>query len=137
MRSYDKLAERFGISVKHPFFDTTVAEFSFAVPPKQLIQGPYPKWLLRHSMQNELPDNVCWNLKKTTFDQHFGNLVRENASQLREVLQDERLSDMGLVNQSLLLAEFDRVVENKNIPLQVDLLYAILTYTWLQTHFPE
>lgn len=137
MRSYDKLAERFGISVKHPFFDTAVAEFSFAVPPKQLIQGPYPKWLLRHSMQNELPDNVCWNLKKTTFDQHFGNLVRENASQLRDVLQDERLSDMGLVNQSLLLAEFDRVVANKNIPLQVDLLYAILTYTWLQTHFPE
>ncbi|WP_158967174.1 asparagine synthetase B family protein [Paraglaciecola sp. L3A3] len=132
MRSYDKLADDFGISVRHPFFNTTVAEFSFAVPMKQLIQGPYPKWLLRYSMQNDLPKSVCWNLQKTTFDQHFGNLVRENASQIREILEDERLADMGLVNQSLLLAEFDRVVANPSIPLQVDLLYAILTFSWLR-----
>ncbi|MBL4629764.1 MAG: asparagine synthase, partial [Paraglaciecola sp.] len=109
VRSYEKVAQQFNIDVRHPFFNTKLTEFSFAIPDKQLIQGPYPKWLLRHSMQHHLPDSVCWNLKKTTFDQHFGNLVRENARQLREILQDERLADMGLVNQSLLLAEFDRV----------------------------
>lgn len=134
VRSYEKIAQQFAIDVRHPFFNTQLAEFSFAIPAKQLIQGPYPKWLLRHSMQTHLPESVCWNLKKTTFDQHFGNLVRENASQLRDVLQDERLADMGLVNQSLLLAEFDRVVANPDIPLQVDLLYAILTFTWLKRH---
>jgi asparagine synthase (glutamine-hydrolysing) len=137
VRSYEKVAQQFGIDVRHPFFNTKLVEFSFAVPDKQLIQGPYPKWLLRHSMQGHLPESVCWNLKKTTFDQHFGNLVRENASELREVLKNERLADMGLVNQSLLLLEFDRVVASPDIPLQVDLLYAILTYSWLQTHFPE
>ena len=137
VRSYEKVAQQFDIDVRHPFFNTKLAEFSFAIPDKQLIQGPYPKWLLRHSMQGQLPNSVCWNLKKTTFDQHFGNLVRENASQLREILQDERLADMGLVNQSLLLAEFDRVVANPDIPLQVDLLYAILTFSWLKTHFPR
>lgn len=136
MRSYDKLAENMGIDVRHPFFDTQVAEFSFAIPAKQLIQGVYPKWLLRYSMQHELPASVCWNVKKTTFDQHFGNLVRENAGELREILQNQRLADMGLVNQSLLLAEFDRVVTNPDVPVQVDLLYAILTYSWLNTHFP-
>jgi hypothetical protein len=88
-------------------------------------------------MQGHLPESVCWNLKKTTFDQHFGNLVRENASQIREVLQDERLADMGLVNQSLLLAEFDRVVTSPFASVQVDLLYAILTFSWLKTHFPQ
>ncbi|MEP1444764.1 MAG: asparagine synthase C-terminal domain-containing protein [Paraglaciecola sp.] len=137
VRSYEKVAQQFGIDVRHPFFNTAIAEFSFAIPPKQLIQGPYPKWLLRNAMSDKLPSSVCWNLKKTTFDQHFGNLVRENANELREVLQDHRLADMGLVNQSLLLAEFDRVVANPDIPLQVDLLYAILTFTWLKTHFPE
>jgi asparagine synthetase B (glutamine-hydrolysing) len=137
VHSYEKVAQQFGIDVRHPFFNTKLAEFTFAIPDKQLIQGPYPKWLLRHSMQGHLPESVCWNLKKTTFDQHFGNLVRENASELREVLQDERLADMGLVNQTLLLAEFDRVVANPDIPLQVDLLYAILTFSWLRTHFPE
>jgi asparagine synthetase B (glutamine-hydrolysing) len=137
VRSYEKVAQQFDIDVRHPFFNTQLAEFSFAIPDKQLIQGPFPKWLLRHSMQDHLPESVCWNLKKTTFDQHFGNLVRENASELRQVLSDTRLADMGLVNQSLLLTEFDRVVANPDLPLQVDLLYAILTFTWLKTHYPE
>lgn len=137
VRSYEKVAQQFDINVRHPFFNTKIAEFTFAIPPKQLIQGPYPKWLLRNAMTDKLPDSVCWNLKKTTFDQHFGNLVRENASALREVLKDQRLAAMGLVNQTLLLSEFDRVVANPEIPLQVDLLYAILTFSWLNTHFPE
>jgi asparagine synthetase B (glutamine-hydrolysing) len=136
VRSYQKVAQQFDIDVRHPFFNTKIAEFSFAIPPKQLIQGAYPKWLLRNSMDHKLPKSVCWNLKKTTFDQHFGNLVRENANELRAILQNQRLADMGLVNQSLLLAEFDRVVANPDIPLQVDLLYAILTFSWLKTHFP-
>lgn len=137
VRSYEKVAQQFDIDVRHPFFNKQLAEFTFAIPDKQLIQGPFPKWLLRHSMQGHLPESVCWNLKKTTFDQHFGNLVRENASQIREVLQDERLADMGLVNQSLLLAEFDRVVTSPFASVQVDLLYAILTFSWLKTHFPQ
>ncbi|MCF2949899.1 asparagine synthase-related protein [Paraglaciecola aquimarina] len=137
LHSYDKLSRNQRIRVRHPFFDTKVAELSFALPVKQLIQGAYPKWLLRYSMQNELPKSVCWNVKKTTFDQHFGNLVRENASEIRDILQDERLADMGLVNPSILLAEFDTVVASPERPVHVDLLYAILTYSWLQAHFPE
>jgi asparagine synthetase B (glutamine-hydrolysing) len=136
VRSYEKVAQQFDIDVRHPFFNTKLVEFSFAVPAKQLIQGPYPKWLLRHSMQDHLPESVCWNLKKTTFDQHYSHLVSENASALRKIMKDERLADMGLVNQSLLLAEFERIVANPDLPLQVDLLYAILTYSWLNTHFP-
>ena len=136
VRSYEKVAQQFDIDVRHPFFNTAIAEFTFAIPAKQLIQGPYPKWLLRNAMSDRLPSSVCWNLKKTTFDQHFGNLVRENATELRDILKDQRLADMGLVNQSLLLAEFDRVVVNPDLPLQVDLLYAILTFSWLKTHFP-
>ena len=135
MRSYDKLSEQFDISVRHPFFDPHLAEFSFAIPPEQLIRGAYPKWLLRTSMQGRLPDSVCWNLQKTTFDQHFGNLVRENAAELRVMLNNQRLADMGLVNQTLLLKEFDNLVNNPSVPLKVDLLYAILTFCWVHTHF--
>jgi asparagine synthase (glutamine-hydrolysing) len=137
MKSYQQLSQRFGIEVRHPFFNTDVAEFTFAVPAKQLIQGVYPKWLLRHSMDKHLPNNVCWNIKKITFDQHFGNLVRENADQIRALFKHDKLTDLGLVERDKLLAEFERVVSDRSYPLHVDLLYAILTYTWLNTHFPE
>lgn len=137
VHSYEKVAQQYGVDVRHPFFNPKLAEFTFAIPAKQLIQGPYPKWLLRHTMQDYLPQSVCWNLNKTTFDQHFGNLVRENATELRDILQDNRLADMGLVNPAMLLAEFDRVVSDPSLPVQVDLLYAILTFSWLNTHFPQ
>lgn len=137
MRSYQQLSQGFGIDVRHPFFNTALAQFTFAVPAKQLIQGAYPKWLLRHSMSPYLPDSVCWNIKKVTFDQHFGNLVRENASEIRALFKHDKLTDLGLLDRDKLMDEFERVVSDSNYPLHVDLLYAILTYTWLNTHFPE
>ena len=137
IKSYQQLSKNFGIEVRHPFFNTALAEFSFAVPAKQLIQGAYPKWLLRHSMTQYLPESVCWNVKKITFDQHFGNLVRENANEIRGLFKHDKLSELGLVDRDKLVAEFERVVSDVNYPLHVDLLYAILTYTWLNTHFPE
>jgi asparagine synthase (glutamine-hydrolysing) len=137
VRSYQQLGQRFGVDVRHPFFNKELAEFTFAIPAKQLIQGAYPKWLLRNSMSAQLPESVCWNIKKITFDQHFGDLVRENAEAIRGLLKHARLADMALINEKVLLAEFDRLVANKTHPLHVDLLYAILTYSWLHTHFPE
>ena len=137
VRSYQQLSQRFGVEVRHPFFNKELAEFTFAIPAKQLIQGAYPKWLLRNSMSAQLPESVCWNIKKITFDQHFGDLVRENADAIRSLFKHSRLADMELVNEKTLLAEFDRLVNDKNCPLHVDLLYAILTYSWLHTHFPE
>ena len=137
MRSYQQLSDRFDIDVRHPFFNTLLAEFSFAVPAKQLIQGPYPKWLLRNSMAQQLPAIVCWNVKKVTFDQHFGNLVRENANDIRPLFKHNKLTELGLIERERLLAEFERVVNDRSYPLHVDLLYAILTYSWLNSHFPE
>lgn len=50
---------------------------------------------------------------------------------------DKTLNELGLIERDTLLAEFERVVSDKSYPLHVDLLYAILTYSWLNSHFPE
>ena len=134
MRSYQKVASGYGIDVRHPFFDSDIVKFSFAIPEKLLIQGVYPKWLLRHTMQEYLPDSVCWNKHKVVFDHHFANLVRNNKLELRKLLSHEGLQDLGLLDNAILLREFDAVVNNPNGYLNVDMLYAILTQLWFQTH---
>ena len=134
MRSYQKIASGYGIDVRHPFFDADVVKFSFAIPEKLLIQGIYPKWLLRQTMQDYLPASVCWNKHKVVFDHHFANLVRNNKQELRKLLSHEGLQDLGLVDNAILLREFDAVVDNPNGYLNVDMLYAILTQLWFQTH---
>ncbi|TPV53883.1 lasso peptide isopeptide bond-forming cyclase [Aestuariibacter sp. GS-14] len=134
VRSYQKVGWQYGINVAHPFFDARMAEFSFAVPGKQLIRGPYPKWLLRNAMQHHLPESVCWNVKKVTFDNHFGQLVKDNAEPLRELLNDTRLAELGLVNNAVLLKAFDAALSGNGVSMHVDLLYAILTQRWIQQH---
>jgi asparagine synthetase B (glutamine-hydrolysing) len=137
MRSYQKVADEFGIEVRHPFFDQKIVEFSFAIPQKLLIQGVYPKWLLRQTMQNHLPASICWNKHKTVFDHHFANLIRNNKTELRKLLSHAGLQDLGLVNNKILLDAFDAVVDNPERSLNVDMLYAILTQLWFQTHFAD
>ncbi len=134
MRSYQKVANEYGIDVRHPFFDVDVVEFSFAIPDKMLIQGSYPKWLLRKTMEDYLPESVVWNKHKTVFDHHFANLVRSNEDELRELLSHTGLHDLGLLDNEVLLREFDELVHNPNRHLNVDMLYAILTQSWYQTH---
>ncbi len=133
VRSYDAVADELGIRVKHPFFDRRIAEFSFAVPPKQLIRGAYPKFVLRNAMTNDLPESVCWRKTKTTFDHHFANLVRENADSLRECLSHTYLADRGLLNNAEVLKAFNNAVYNRQGGIQVDLLFVILTQRWIQT----
>jgi len=134
MRSYQKVANSYGIDVRHPFFDVDVVEFSFAIPDRMLIQGSYPKWLLRKTMEDHLPESVVWNKHKTVFDHHFANLVRSNEDELRELLSHTGLHDLGLLDNEVLLREFDELVRDPNRHLNVDMLYAILTQSWYQTH---
>ncbi|MFT5311941.1 MAG: asparagine synthase (glutamine-hydrolyzing) [Paraglaciecola sp.] len=135
MRSYQKVADEYGVDVRHPFFDQKIMEFSFAIPEKMLIQGAYPKWLLRKTMQNHLPKSVCWNKHKTVFDHHFANLVRNNKDELRQLLSHTGLQDLGLLDNKVLLAAFDNIVDSKQGSLNVDMLYAILTQLWFQSHW--
>jgi asparagine synthase (glutamine-hydrolysing) len=134
MRSYQKVADEYGVEVRHPFFDQKIVEFSFAIPEKMLIQGVYPKWLLRHTMQEHLPDSICWNKHKTVFDHHFANLIRNNKDELRLLLSHTGLQDLGLLDNQVLIAAFDDIVNNVEKSLNVDMLYAILTQLWFQSH---
>jgi hypothetical protein len=85
-------------------------------------------------MQDHLPNSVCWNKHKVVFDHHFANLIRNNKDELRQLLSHEGLQTLGLLDNTILLREFDAVVNNPNGCLSVDMLYAILTQLWFQTH---
>lgn len=134
MRSYQAVFEQFNLSLRHPFFNKDVANFSFAVNQHEHISGEYPKLLLRKAMSDALPSEVCWNTHKTVFDQHFAKLVQQNAHSLRKLLSHPGLESMGLVSNTKLLQTFDALVNSPEPSLNVDLLYAILVQSWYQTH---
>ena len=134
VRSYQRAGASYGIDVRHPFFDRRLAEFSFAIPDDLWIRENRPKWLLRRVMDQHLPASVCWNKKKVIFDSFFGNILRTQAGNIRNILSDTRLQEMGLVDNKRLLAAFDASVNSPQASLNVDLLYALLTQIWFQKY---
>jgi len=131
VRSHYRVAREVGVEVRHPFFDTRLVAFSFAVPESLWNREGYPKWLLRRAMQRRLPAGVCWNRNKVIFDDFFGGLIRRQADRLRPLLARSRLADLELVETAPLLALFDAVVKGSR-PFTVDLLYALMTEVWLR-----
>ena len=133
VRSYGQAGAACGIDVRHPFFDTRLAEFSFAIPDELWIREGYPKWLLRRTMDGTLPHMVCWNRQKVIFDGFFAGLIRAQAANVRAILADTRLQDMGLLDTAKLLAAFDRVMAGSQ-GFTVDLLYALMVQVWFQKY---
>jgi asparagine synthase (glutamine-hydrolysing) len=133
VRSYGAVAAQYGIEVRHPFFDTRLAEFSFAIPDDLWLRHGYPKWLLRKTMNGVLPDSVCWNRQKVIFDSFFAGIIRDQAENVRAILADRRLEEMGLLDTDKLLQSFDRVVAGQQ-GFSVDLLYALMVQVWVQEY---
>lgn len=134
MRSYQAVFDKYDLQVQHPFFCKEIAEFSFKIEQSRHISGKYPKLLLRQAMSDYLPEQVCWDMHKTVFDQHFAKLVQQNQIPLRKLLEHTGLQELGLVDNAQLLAGFDELVQSEAPSLNVDLLYAILVQSWYQTH---
>lgn len=134
MRSYQAVFNEYGLKVQHPLFNRNIAQFSFDVPQHLHISGAYPKLLLRRTMNSYLPHQVCWDKKKTVFDNHFAKLLKQNEDEIRVLLSHEGLADEGLINNDAVLMCFNDVMKSPQPSLQVDLLYAILVQSWYQTH---
>lgn len=136
VRSYSTVAEQYGIEVRHPFFDTRLAEFSFAIPDDLWLRQGYSKWLLRKTMNGLLPDSVCWNRQKIVFDDFFAGLLRTQAAEIRLILADRRLEEMGLLHTELLVAAFDRVMAGQQ-GFTVDLLYGLMVQVWVAQYWGQ
>ncbi len=67
---YDRVAAQQGIEPRDPFMDRRVVDFCLSMPPEQLQQNGWAKFVLRKAMAGLLPDGVRWRLGK----QHVGGL---------------------------------------------------------------
>ena len=89
----DRNSMAFGREVRLPFLDHELVEFIFTLPSALKMHKGYPKWILRKSMERELPAAITWPHGKTGFeppqqewmsDPH----VQQSIQQSKKVLAD-------------------------------------------------
>ncbi|MDJ0707499.1 MAG: asparagine synthase-related protein [Leptolyngbyaceae cyanobacterium MO_188.B28] len=52
------------IVYRYPLLDRRVLEFALGLPPEQFRRRRWNRWLMRNTLQQILPSEVCWNANK-------------------------------------------------------------------------
>ncbi|MDP9230740.1 MAG: asparagine synthase (glutamine-hydrolyzing), partial [Bacteroidota bacterium] len=105
--------------VRLPFLNHELVEFIFSLPSKFKIRQGWPKWLLRKSMENQLPNEIIWRKDKVGFE----------PPQLLW-MQDKRVQDAIHEAKKKLVAH--RILKT-NVPekkIQPHNAYAAESYDW-------
>jgi asparagine synthase (glutamine-hydrolysing) len=67
LEAADKLAARYSIEPRHPFFDRRLAEFCVAIPQEQKISNGWTRLVMRRAMAGILPEEIRRRLDKVDF----------------------------------------------------------------------
>jgi asparagine synthase (glutamine-hydrolysing) len=110
LRHADRNSMAHGREVRLPFLNHELVEFIFSLPSCFKIHNGWTKWILRQSMQQQLPNDIVWRTKKIGFE-----------PPQKEWMQDARVLDKihearkKLVNEKILRPEIlNRPVEAKS-----------------------
>jgi asparagine synthase (glutamine-hydrolysing) len=68
LRYADRNSMAHGREVRLPFLDHELVEFVFSLPSDFKIRSGWTKWLLRKTMDAELPSAITWRRDKTGFE---------------------------------------------------------------------
>lgn len=68
LRYADRNSMAHGREVRLPFLDHELVSFVFSLPPSFKIKKGYSKWILRKTMETQLPPNITWRKDKTGFE---------------------------------------------------------------------
>jgi asparagine synthase (glutamine-hydrolysing) len=68
LRYADRNSMAHGREVRLPFLDHELIQFVFSLPAHFKINNGWTKWILRISMENQLPEQIVWRKEKVGFE---------------------------------------------------------------------
>lgn len=87
---HDKAAAAFGVDHRHPFYDRRLIEFCYGIPSGQKMSGGWDRVVQRRAMQDIVPAEIQWRIKKSHWGANFkrGFLEFDRAS-IEKILYEE------------------------------------------------
>jgi len=107
LRYADRNAMAHGREVRLPYLDHSLVEFVFSLPSHFKIRQGWTKWLLRETMNERLPREICWRKVKVGFEppqqqwmQH--EKVREMIRAAKKKLVDEKILKSSVIDKPII-----------------------------------
>lgn len=86
LRYADRNAMANSVEVRLPFLSHKLVEFVFQLPDEFLLQEGWSKYILRKSMENVLPSEICWRKDKIGYEPPQDQWM--NSAYFRDYLQE-------------------------------------------------
>jgi asparagine synthase (glutamine-hydrolysing) len=72
---YEREAARIGIEPRDPYLDLRVIEFCLSLPVELIVRNGWTKFILRHAMEDRLPDVIRWRKGRKHLGWEFSRTV--------------------------------------------------------------
>lgn len=104
LRYADRNSMAHGREVRLPFLDHELVSFVFSLPPAFKIKKGYGKWILRKTMEKQLPANITWRKDKVGFEPPQKDWVQDPTvtdmiHQAKTKLVAEKILNPGVLQQ--------------------------------------
>ena len=100
LRYADRNSMAHSKEIRLPFLSHELVEFIFSLPSHLKIRNGWTKWLLRKTMEKNLPDNITWRKDKIGFEPPQKEWMQNKG--LQELIHEARKK---LVNEKILKPE--------------------------------
>lgn len=104
LRMADRNSMAHSVEVRLPFLNHQLVQFLFTLPPHFKIKGCWTKWLLRKSMEAELPTAIVWRKDKVGFEPPQLQWMQEPAIKERIIAGKEILATHGILSPAAVQA---------------------------------
>lgn len=110
LRLADRNSMAHGREVRLPFLSHRLVEFLFTLPPQLKIHEGWTKWLLRKTVENELPPEIVWRRDKVGLEPPQKSWMQDSSVQAAIREGQKKLVAEHILNKSVL----ERNVEPKD-----------------------
>ena len=97
LRYADRNSMAHSREIRLPFLQHELVEFIFSLPSTMKIRDGFTKWILRKSMTNILPKNICWRTDKIGYEPPQQQWMQNK--NIQEIIMESRKK---LVNEKVL-----------------------------------
>ena len=87
LRYEDRISMAFSLETRLPYLDYRLVDMVFGLPLNYRIHRGWSKWILRRSMENVLPKEICWRRNKLGFPTPEEHWLRQGAGYIRALFQ--------------------------------------------------
>jgi asparagine synthase (glutamine-hydrolysing) len=132
LEAVDRIASRFSVELRHPFFDRRLIEYCLALPADQKLKNGWGRLVMRRAMEGIVPPEVQWRKDKSRLSPNFINgLWRFERDRLESLRANAGCLD-GLVDRQQLVDALDRFSQRRTRPDADNMLWPALNLAaWL------